>query len=362
MKNLNFMKTSVLVITLGVSAVFFTMLRPYMVAILMAAISAGLSYPLYSRLTNLFGGRRRLASALTLFVVLALVILPGLGILGLAADQAVDVSRAARPWIEEQLSKPDPLAPLLDRFNVESLGIDREEMLTKAAAAIQNLGSFFVNRVAGATSRTVLFLFQFFLYAYSMYFFLLDGRKILQKWLYYLPLRHEDEMFMISRFSSVSRAMVKGTLIIGGVQGLLGGLGFAVAGIPGSVFFGVVMVVLSIIPGVGTALVWIPAVISLLIMQKIATAVLLTLWFALVVGTVDNILRPVLVGRDTKMHELVILFSTLGGLSMFGVSGLLLGPLLAAAFLTLWDIYGSVFAEDLPEAGPAIDEMGRPEA
>ena len=312
MKSPNFMKASVLVLTLLVTALFFAMLRPYVMTLLMAAITTGLSLPLYDRVLRLLRGRRRLAAILTLLLILCAVIVPVLSILGLAAEQAIEVSRTARPWIEEQVHRPDPLGPFLDRINLDRLGLDREKVLTEAAAVIQHVGSYFVSGVAGMTGRTVVFLFQLFLFAYSLYFLLLDGRKLLHQTLYYLPLTNDDEMLMVGRFSSVARAMVKGTLVIGVVQGILGGLGFAVAGIPGSVFFGVVMVVLSIIPGIGTGLLWVPAVIALLLMGQITTATLLGLWFLLVVGSVDNFLRPILVGRDTQMSELMILFRNAG--------------------------------------------------
>jgi len=353
MKSPNFMKASVLVLTLLVSALFFAMLKPYVITILMAAISAGLANPLYVRMVRWMGGRRQLAAGLTLLLVLIAVIVPIVSVLGMAAEQAIEVSTTARPWIQDQLSKPDPLGPLFDRLNLDALKLDREDVLTKAAATIQDMGSFFVGRVAGLTTGTVMFLFHLFLFGYCLFFMLLNGREVLRTALYYLPLTHEDEMLMIGRFTSVARAMVKGTLAIGVVQGVLGGLGFAVAGIPGSVFFGVVMVVLSIIPGIGTALLWVPAVIALIIGGHMTTAILLGLWILLVVGSVDNVLRPVMVGRDTQMSQVLILFGTLGGLGFFGLAGLLLGPMLAAAFTTLWEIYGVVFHDDLPGPGPS---------
>jgi predicted PurR-regulated permease PerM len=143
----------------------------------------------------------------------------------------------------------------------------------------------------------------------------------------------------------VSRATIKGTLVIGIVQGVLAGLSFWIAGIPNTVFWGTIMAVLSIIPGVGAALVWIPGVIYLIVVGNVATAVGVGLWCAIVVGTADNFLRPRLVGRDTKMHDLLILLATLGGLVMFGALGIVLGPVLAALFLTVWGIFDSTMNE-----------------
>ena len=140
-------------------------------------------------------------------------------------------------------------------------------------------------------------------------------------------------------------------MIIGILQGGLAGLAFWVVGIEGSVFWGTIMTVLSVIPGVGTALVWVPAAVYLVATGSVVAGVGVTVFCAAVVGSVDNFLRPRLVGKDTQMHDLLILFSTLGGLFLFGVVGFILGPILAALFVTVWDIYGTAFRDVLPSTG-----------
>jgi predicted PurR-regulated permease PerM len=152
----------------------------------------------------------------------------------------------------------------------------------------------------------------------------------------------------------VTRATLKGTVLIGLAQGVLGGLAFRVVGIDGSLFWGTVMTVLSIIPGLGGAVVWVPAVIILIATGSWLKGIGLALFCALVVGSVDNLLRPILVGRDTKMHELMIFFSTLGGLLAFGAMGFILGPLLAALFMTIWEMFGAAFRTELRDAPPVV--------
>ena len=165
---------------------------------------------------------------------------------------------------------------------------------------------------------------------YAMFFFLVSGPTLMDKILGYLPLTKGDKEKMIEVGLSVSRATIKGTLIIGIIQGTLGGIGFAVAGIGSAVFWGAVMAVLSVLPGIGATLVWAPAVIYLLLSGKTIAGICLLIYCAGVVGTIDNFLRPMLVGRDSEMPDLLILLSTLGGLALFGASGLVLGPILAA--------------------------------
>ena len=146
---------------------------------------------------------------------------------------------------------------------------------------------------------------------------------------------------MLDKFVSVTRATLKGTILIGAAQGLLGGLAFWAVGIDGAIFWGTVMTVLSIIPGIGGALIWVPASIVLMTSGEVWRGIALAAFCGLVVGSIDNLLRPLLVGRDTQMHELLIFFSTLGGLLMFGVMGFIVGPILAALFVTVWEIFAT---------------------
>jgi len=183
---------------------------------------------------------------------------------------------------------------------------------------------------------------------YTLFFFLIDGDRLLYYVLYYLPLNDEDETKLLRRFTSVTRATLKGTAVIGVLQGSLAGLALYFAGIPSALFWAVTMMVLSVVPGVGTALVWIPAVIYLLVGGQFLTAVLVAAFCGVVVGTVDNVLRPKLVGNDTQLHELMIFFSTLGGLIMFGFMGFVIGPIIAALFVTIWELYGDEFQSWLP--------------
>jgi len=210
------------------------------------------------------------------------------------------------------------------------------------------VGSFLVSHLAATTRGTAVFFFKLFIMLYAMYFFLVDGAKVLDKILYYMPLTAKDKNRMVEKFVSVSRATLKGTFVIGLVQGGLAGMAFAVLGVNGAFFWGTIMAVLSIIPGVGVALVWIPAAGYLLAIGKPIAALLLTLWCVGLVGTVDNVLRPRLVGKDTKMPDLLILLGTLGGLVLFGAAGIIVGPVVAALFVTVWEIYGTTFKDVLP--------------
>ncbi|HYN78124.1 MAG TPA: AI-2E family transporter, partial [Lamprocystis sp. (in: g-proteobacteria)] len=198
-------------------------------------------------------------------------------------------------------------------------------------------------------------IFMTFVFLYSLYFLLMDGDRLIERILYYLPLKTADERLLLEKFTSVTRATLRGSLLIGLLQGTLAGIAFAVAGVPNAVFWGSVMAVMSTIPNVGTALIWIPAVVMLIIQGQVLTGIALAGFCGLVVGSLDNILRPILVGKDTKMHELMIFFGTLGGILMFGFPGIFIGPVIASLFVAIWELYGEEFADVLPDVDVVLD-------
>jgi predicted PurR-regulated permease PerM len=348
-----FQTVFLLLLVAFISILFFHMIRQFVMTILLAAIFSGLMTPLYNWLVTLLRGRRPAASAITLIVVVLVIVIPIITILTIVVAQAVRISSAAGPWIQEQISNPDILAQKLQALPwFEQIEPYRAQILTKLGEIAGGVGEFVVGGLSAATMGTLAFFFHFFLFLYTMFFFLMDGERLLRRILYYTPLTDDVEQVMVSKFVSVTRATIKGTLIIGLLQGTLAAVALAMAGIGQTVFWGALMTVLSIVPGIGTSLVWVPAVIYLAVTGKVTAAILITIWCALIVGSIDNLLRPRLVGKDTQMPDLLILFSTLGGLLLFGFVGFIIGPIIAALFVTVWEVYGVVFKDVLPEVGP----------
>jgi predicted PurR-regulated permease PerM len=350
-------KWVLLLLVFFISALFLSMISQFLMAIFLAGIFSALSYPLYRRFERWFKGRRSLASIATLLLIVFLVLLPLGGLLGIITAQAIKVGEAVKPWVEQQLAEPDAIStafkslPFYDRIEPY-----RNLILKKAGEMVGGISGFLINRLSTVTLGTVNFVFMLFIMLYTMFFFLMDGNKLIDKILYYLPLEDHDERRMLNKFTSVTRATLKGTAVIGLLQGVLAGGAFAVVGIEGAAFWGAIMAVLSFIPGIGSALVWVPAVIILAATGQLAKAIGLGVFCAAVVGSIDNLLRPILVGRDTQMHELMILFGTLGGILMFGVVGVIIGPIIAALFVTVWEIYGVAFKDVLPAvAGSGSD-------
>ncbi len=367
MNRSTFRTAFVLLLVIAMSAAFLAVVWPFLIPLLLGALLAGLGGPLYRWVARRLGGRQSLAAALTLVILFILIVGPLSAFVGVVVRQALGVSNDAIPWVQQHLgaaSAFDAHDWLVTRFPAAAPYVPEQEQIADNAARLaKSAGGFLVAGATQLTAGTATFLLNLFVMLYAMFYFLRDGRVILEKILYYTPLNHADEETLLERLSSITRATIKGTLVIGIIQGTLAGIGFWVAGLEGAAFWGTIMTVLSVVPGIGAALVWVPAVIYLFIIGHTLAATVLLIWCAAVVGTVDNLLRPVLVGKDAKMPDLLILIGTLGGLFLFGPIGFIIGPLICGLFLTVWEIYGTTFKEILPPvSGKDSGEANNPES
>lgn len=348
-----------IVLLLVISVTFLALIKPFLQSIFIAALFAALFSPLYRAILNKVGERRALASALTMLIVLFFVFVPVSLLLGTVTAQAVEIAKTATPWIKQQLGSPGMITETLEGLPFYSLIEPYRELALERLGDLAGLmSSWAVNGLQSATLGTLNALLSILIVLYTMFFFLIEGDRLLYYMLYYLPLDDKDEKKLLHRFTSVTRATIKGTAVIGVLQGALAGTALYLAGIPSSLFWAMAMMLLSVVPGVGTALVWVPAVIYLFVGGQYVEAISVALFCGFVVGSIDNLLRPKLVGNDTQMHELMIFFSTLGGLVMFGFTGFIIGPIIAALFITLWELYGDEFKDWLPTT--AFKPQGEP--
>lgn len=332
------------------SVLFLWMVRSFLITILLAAIFAAMAMPLHRFVRKRVGGNDALASILTLLILIVAVGLPIFGFLGLVANQAIEISQAARPWIQSQIADAGSWDEFLSQFPFLGRMLPEEaDLLQKLSEFTTAAGRFLADSVVEVSRGTAAFSLQVFVLLYSMFFFLRDGAKIMDRILYYIPLPEAFEQDLVEKVVSVTSAVLKGSLVIGIIQGGLAGAAFWLVGIPGWAFWTTVMIVLSIIPAIGSALVWIPAAVFLFSTGSTGAGIGFTIWCVLVVGTVDNFLRPRLVGKDTKMPDILVLISTLGGIFLFGAVGFILGPIIAALFLGTIYIYGEMFADSLGE-------------
>jgi len=349
-----FRRSFLILLVVLISLAFLWIIRQFLLTIMLAAMFSSVAYGIHRQLARGLGGREKPAAILTLLILLALVVTPLLLVAGAVANEALRINETMGPRIEK-LSQPGELDRWLRRApGYEYIEPYRVQILTRVGEFVGSLGGIVFNALSATTKATVLFFFHFVVMLYTMFFFLTDGPRFVRTILAYIPLAEVDKQRMLDKFVSVTRATLKGTILIGLAQGVLGGIAFWFVGIEGAIFWGTVMTVLSIIPGVGGALVWVPAAIILAATGSFWQGLGLALFSSLVIGSVDNLLRPILVGRDTQMHELLIFFSTLGGLLAFGAMGFILGPILAALFLTVWEMFGTAFSSELREAPPLV--------
>ncbi len=335
------------VVSIGLCVLLWGFWEP----IFWAAVLGILFRPVETRLAARLQGRATLAAVLTLILIFCTVLVPAIFLASAVAVEAAGVYEriesgeldygAAVRWFQG-------LLPQVSEWTAR-FGVDLNELRQKLSAAANTGTQFIASLALSAGQNAATFVVMFFLMLYLLFFVLRDGGQILQRLHHAIPLPDEQERRLFDKFSEVARATVKGTLLVGLVQGFLGGIIFLILGIQGAVFWGLVMVILSVIPAVGTGLVWGPAAIFLVIDGNWIKGLILVSYGVLVIGLVDNLLRPILVGRDTKMPDYLILLSTLGGLSLVGITGFVLGPVIAALFLAAWRMYSEERASVLPE-------------
>jgi len=338
-----------LLLVVVLTGVFLWLIRSFLLTILLAALAAGIAYPWYQALLPHVGHRRPLASVITMLTGLLVVGAPVAVVVGMATGEAIKVTQSITPWVQRFAEEPTALGPYLERIPyVDMLLPYRDTLLQRGAELASSLGGLIVAALSSTTLSTLGAVVNFFIFLYTLFFLLMDGPAMIARIKRFVPMVDADRDRLFDKFLSVTRATLKGTIVIGVVQGTLSGLAFLVLGIQGAIFWGVVMVVLSVLPVIGGALVWVPAAIILALTGQFAKAVILVAFCALVVGSVDNVLRPRLVGRDTEMHDLMILFSTLGGIIAFGAVGFILGPIIAALFQTVWNLMDTTFEDVWP--------------
>jgi len=336
-------KNAFLLLLVAVSGAFVWLLLPYYGALFWAAILAILFRPLQRYMGMKFGLSRNLTALITLLICLLIAILPVVFTANLLVKQAGSLYQQIENGeldIGAYLSQLKALLPTYLQVQMDHLGLDNLNGLREKAVSGAMEGSQVVATQAFTFGQSTFnFLIGFFVMLYLLFFFLRDGPELVRKIRMAIPLEEKQKRRLQLNFIRVVRATVKGNVLIAVTQGALGGLMFWFLGIPNPLLWSVLMALLSLLPAVGAAIVWAPVAGYFLLTGAIWQGVLLTLFGVLVIGLVDNVLRPILVGRDTRMPDYMILVSTLGGLTLFGLNGFVIGPLIAALFLSCWGIF-----------------------
>ena len=332
-----------LALLIAISLAFVWLLTPFIAAIFWAIVIAILFAPLERRLLSRLPRFPNLASLITLLVIILMVLLPmGFLVQSVAAEviQLYQLVQAGQFSIGDQFEQvfdalPEFLRPWLERAGLADVEAIKSYVSRFATQAVRVVG----NQAINVGQNTFLFVLSLSIMLYLLFFLLRDGASLSSLVRRGLPLTTNQKEQFLDKLATVVRATIKGNVAVAAVQGALGGFIFWILDIPSAILWGTLMAILSLLPAVGASLVWAPVAIYFLATGAIGDAIILTLFGVLVIGLVDNVLRPILVGKDTRLPDYLVLISTLGGLTLFGLSGFVAGPLIAALFMVAWDLF-----------------------
>ena len=334
-------------IILGVVMLLFLyLLKPFFFSIFWAAIIAGIFRPLYRRINRRL--KRPNLSTVVVFFVIALIILLPAAIVGtLVFNESVQLYAALSPDTKELNKNFDHVISSITNHPYAKLfHVNKALLLAKTAEIARGITNYIFVNLTALTQNTLGFLVKFAIMLYALFFFIRDGDKFPGMAMRILPLGKGREKLLYDRFFATARSTLKVTLIIGGIQGALGGIVFLITGIEGALIWGLLMVIMAVVPAVGCAIIWGPAGILMLLMGHIWEGTLILATGILVISTIDNLLRPILIGQDVEMHPLLIFLSTLGGIVVFGFAGFVIGPIIASMLLAIWEMYDEFFRKD----------------
>lgn len=341
---------SFLLVLAAVTFLLMWIAWPFATPLLWSALAAIMFQPLYKWALVKCRGKRNPAALLSLTIILLAVILPALWIGSLVVREALEVIAALQndpidlaAWANQIYG----MLPAVAQDMIDDSGwADMSEAQTRLQELLGESAGVLASSAVSIGSGALGFVLSFALGLYVTYFLLRDGSRIGETILHSAPIEREIADRLAERFLGIVRAVIKGSGVVGLVQGTLGGITMAIAGVPSALLLGVLMAILALIPAVGTALVWAPVGVWLLVSGDIWQGVFVLGSGFIIISSADNVLRPILVGRDTGIPDWIILVTTLGGLSIAGFSGIVLGPLVAGLFLASWSILQEQRAED----------------
>ncbi|HAV11254.1 MAG TPA: hypothetical protein DCX32_01790 [Candidatus Moranbacteria bacterium] len=335
------------IILMLVSMVTFFIFKPFLIAIILASVLAIIFKRPYLFFLKKFGGREGISSLLTSIMAVLVFVIPFFLVVGLVTNEVLDIyeknfeSGKLTQFIDSAIDNVNnnqfiQTTGILDSINRESLG-----------SSVQKIGQASISILQSAYKGVAHFVFISFVVFFTLYYLLTGGKKVVEKIMKLSPLKDKHEKLLVEKFISISRATIKGTLVVAFIQGAIGGIAFAIAGVPSATLWGIIMMILSIVPIIGAFVVWLPVGIVMLLLGNAWEGIFILAVGTFIISLIDNFLRPALVGKDTQMHPLMVFFATLGGVGLFGFLGFILGPIIVALFLSLWDIYAVEFKKQL---------------
>lgn len=341
-------QSSFLILLTLISIAFIWIVNDFIMPIFWAVVFAIIFQPIHKWWLSITNNRKNTSSALTLLSVLLIVFIP-LSIIGsLVFNESVDFYQQ----ITDTQASESITINIFDRFQesakyLNRFGMDDAQIKDKLLQLTETSTNWLTSQIISFGQGTFSTILQSFVMLYILFFLLRDGDKITKRLIELLPFGDRKEKRLLAKFSSTTRAVIKGTFVVGIVQGGIGTILFLIAGINGAILWGVLMMLLSVIPALGASIVWLPAGVILLLTGNLWQGVVVLAGGVLIISLIDNILRPILVGKDTKTPDAIILISTLGGLSIFGITGFVIGPIIAGFFLAMWEMFEEEYHREL---------------
>jgi predicted PurR-regulated permease PerM len=321
---------------------FSLLLLPFYTAILWAIILAIVFHPVQLFLVARLKGREGLAALLSVLMCVCLVIVPVVMILASIAQESNSLYQQVSSEEFDLRGRIDSLVSALPSFIERWTPIELgsfPDLRDKFSGAILQTSQSMAGRVVNIGETTLSFLIGSGVLLYLLFFLFRDGERLVAKIKSAMPFSDDHSAKLLEKFTSVINATVRGNIIIAIIQGTIGGVTFWMLGIEAALLWGVVMTFFSMLPAVGAAIIWAPAALFFMFTGAWVKAVILVLVGLLIIGLIDNLLRPPLVGKNAKLPDYVVLVSTVGGMALFGINGFIIGPLIAALFISAWSLF-----------------------
>ncbi|MFZ2395638.1 MAG: AI-2E family transporter [Smithella sp.] len=339
----NFQNIIFLILLAFITGLLAYILKSFFLAVFWAVLIASVFAPLYKFINKKIVNPNICAGITMMGIILCLILPVGL-LIDLLIMEIIDIYQSFNSYSSNWIGTlSEALKALSKKPIFASLNLDQTLLINKSQEAFKVLTSYVFSHISEFTKNTILVVVQFAVMLYSLFFFLRDGERLVKTITENIPVDNKHLEHFINQFLTTAKASLKFTFIIGGIQGFLGGMIFYITGIERALVWGVLMFALSIVPAIGCALIWAPAGIIMLLLGHIWQGIAILIFGLIVISSVDNLLRPVLLGRDTQMHSLLIFLSTLGGIAAMGFSGFILGPVIASLFLAGWKLFPEIY-------------------
>jgi predicted PurR-regulated permease PerM len=344
MKKDNLSKPFLIILVVLVLVACFLVFKPYLSEILIAAVLVSIFYKLYEKLVRFLRGRKNLAAGIMCFLLVLIIIIPIVNLIIYSGQQSVQAYQNTVQFLNENKIETVFENSYLSQLNI--VGLDSASIKEFVIDILKKSSNWLVGGATTLITETTKFIFSLFMIILTMFFFFIDGKNILNKIMHWSPLKNSYDLEIFRKFRSVSYTVFVSTFVTAAAQGVIGAIGFIIIGLP-AFFAGILMGFLSLLPYIGSALIYVPVGVYLLFVGEIWKGIFLLAWGSIVIGNTDNILRGYMIKGKAQVNPIFIIFSILGGITLFGFWGVIIGPLIISIAVTILHIYELEYANSL---------------